>query len=1004
MRVEEPLWGPIVPLFAQLGYILVFHDPLTHNQAKALYAQGPNASNVFLSESSLSSDVNSYHVETVVELESHVLFHFEPRTITKGICPNLAPASSAFSSSFLASQAHIWHLSAIKNSLQCIGSVQILLPLLEKLDQCVGVDLSLVSPSSGQKSHSSHEGDWEILPSSSISDWQLHENQAGAFFIVLRNMIVGNCVSQEQLGCNHIIPVIGFLMLKLPPSVVDVPLLMAMDSMLEYLRSIQCSGLLQAFYQHILFDFRIWAHSQFPVRIGHIQSLCRIIHEDRSFFRRKFGVQFLLDVIRQHYRQCESLNGEECKTVRAALLGLIKYFISKDANYFESSGLLRFLLVIKEEHVLTDVVNMLIMHLENKMCKDQIFLLLYEPKNVELLWSLIIDKRFSTTFKALVLRLVEVMLQTEKVYEKSKMNLRLSDVGFPGLLHFLQGQPLSPDMVSRLLHILLMTETSVSYWGVLSLLSHVIHLDLELKMCITKVLRSHLQPCWEQIPGAFAKHMGWEDSLCSLLVVKALNPSAEDTGAVSTPDDDLMSFEVIDLPMEALEKPLATLPLEDIRGMAEAVTTVVSENLHAVTAVVSDNFPTVSDNIQSAAGNLKDTVTAAYSNIRKKTMLVQESLEEFGETAMAAAVATLARHSLHADADVSPGGSPSARLRPFGLQSSERDVSRPASSDSYLYHAREERSPSISSIEELSSAAVTKQASLLTLKESEEMVRIEGMDMDTYVSFILELIAWVMWKGIDGSSDDNWKDRGAVIAQVRHLATTHQLLLPQLEIEKRLLYLLLKHCLEDIRKRVQADWSDQENASHLLHWVYHLVANNTTCDSLMQPPFDRVLDGMLGLLDCLVVFGETAEEEWKEVAAICLGILVWCACSENLELCAMATARLHFLIQTRPFAHIEESGFILAILSRVLSTAIALQNTEHYSFLIPVVKALLDKIGTWLHLPHHLPSLPLAHTAPSFYEDFQHYALSTEWNTFLSNKESAGSEEPGSSYPPDGSL
>ena len=56
------------------------------------------------------------------------------------------------------------------------------------------------------------------------------------------------------------------------------------------------------------------------------------------------------------------------------------------------------------------------------------------------------------------------------------------------------------------------------------------------------------------------------------------------------------------------------------------------------------------------------------------------------------------------------------------------------------------------------------------------------------------------------------------------------------------------------------------------------------------------------------------------------GILVWCACSENLELCAMATARLHFLIQTRPFAHIEESGFVLAILSKALSTAIACKN------------------------------------------------------------------------------
>ena len=47
------------------------------------------------------------------------------------------------------------------------------------------------------------------------------------------------------------------------------------------------------------------------------------------FSRKKFGVQFLLDVIRQHYADSVSsvLSKEDNKTIRAAIIGLIKFFL-----------------------------------------------------------------------------------------------------------------------------------------------------------------------------------------------------------------------------------------------------------------------------------------------------------------------------------------------------------------------------------------------------------------------------------------------------------------------------------------------------------------------------------------------------------------------------------------------------------------------------------------------------------------------------------------------------
>jgi len=113
----------------------------------------------------------------------------------------------------------------------------------------------------------------------------------------------------------------------------DVNVLMAVQLLIEQVSVEKNMQLLQQMYQHLLFDFSIWNSGDFPFRIGefldldscaetqyssldvklyldsnrklyvigHIQYLSTIIKDSRRLFRKKYGVQFLLDTLRIYY-------------------------------------------------------------------------------------------------------------------------------------------------------------------------------------------------------------------------------------------------------------------------------------------------------------------------------------------------------------------------------------------------------------------------------------------------------------------------------------------------------------------------------------------------------------------------------------------------------------------------------------------------------------------------------------------------------------------------------
>ena len=63
-----------------------------------------------------------------------------------------------------------------------------------------------------------------------------------------------------------------------------------------------------------------------------------------------------------------------------------------------------------------------------------------------------------------------------------------------------------------------------------------------------------------------------------------------------------------------------------------------------------------------------------------------------------------------------------------------------------------------------------------------------------------------------------------------------------------------------------------------------------------------------------------------------------------------------------------------------------LDKEDHYSFLTPIMKALLEKCKTTFNLQVQIPALNLRLSGPDFFKHFKEYCQSEEWKYFLEKK------------------
>uniref|UniRef100_A0AAY4CTK7 Neurobeachin-like protein 2 n=1 Tax=Denticeps clupeoides TaxID=299321 RepID=A0AAY4CTK7_9TELE len=133
---------------------------------------------------------------------------------------------------------------------------------------------------------------------------RLERNSVAAFLLMVKNMLRDHTANQESLLHCHGPAIIGAMLCKVPSSMIDMNVLMACQFLLDQVSTEGNVPLLFQFYQHLLFDFRIWSRGHFAVCLGHVQYLSSVLKENKPRTRRKYGVQYVLDSIQSIKNIC----------------------------------------------------------------------------------------------------------------------------------------------------------------------------------------------------------------------------------------------------------------------------------------------------------------------------------------------------------------------------------------------------------------------------------------------------------------------------------------------------------------------------------------------------------------------------------------------------------------------------------------------------------------------------------------------------------------------------
>uniref|UniRef100_A0A8C7YWS5 Neurobeachin-like 1 n=1 Tax=Oryzias sinensis TaxID=183150 RepID=A0A8C7YWS5_9TELE len=722
---QDSEWGSPTSLQGQLGSVMVFHEPLQPNHIKAICTAGPNCISPFKTQESELGD-----------LSSKLLLHYSPKACRNPICLDLSP--NALHGRLTGNKVVNWD---IKDVISCVGGLPVLFPILEQL--------ALVTPD--QQSADPAAGSDFITPDVttpfSSSEARLEKSLVATFLLVLKHFLQRHPVNQETLLHSYGVGTLGALLQKLPAGHVDVSVLVATQLLIEQVTQERNQALLQQLHVHLLFNFNIWSKGDFPLRIGHIQYMSTVIKDDRKQFRRKYGVQFLLDTVRLHYgknaNKENDFGEDDVRAIRASLCGLIKYYISKSMSQEEMHSILGYIAAIGDE---------------------------------------------------------------------------------------------------------------------------------------------------EQVSSG----------------------RAGSAGRLDRPEDDWLSL-----------------------GDARSVDSLESGDVISLLDTPSSSASTTEPPLQG-----KPWVVGKSGGLVLDLSHIQayEGAESGNQT---------------------PGSMPSTpspleTSKQFPGSSGDRDPASSQVEDNFLF------SDNISLGESFNSAE----------RAEEELC---GM--------LLEIVLCVMWRGVEGSDDSAWLERGQVFSALTKLGTANELLLPFDRIKLSLMERMLESAVSDNRETSTAMLPQHtENAVRLLHIVQDFLQT----EGMVNPALwtEKVLEEAVTLMDCLMVW-YSAGTQWFQLSQVGLRLLLGFMAQDDLQVCAIATAKLNGILQTKEVSSQDEACYLLGKVEVILRRSIQEQSEEIYSFLVPLLRTLLLKVHRLLYMELHLPQLPDTNGSPSFFEDFKLYCDSPEWRVYL---------------------
>ncbi|KAM8758503.1 neurobeachin-like protein 2 [Rhynchonycteris naso] len=919
---QDTRWGSPTSLEGELGAVAIFHEALPAAALKVLCTLGPNETAPFKPEGELH------------ELGTKLLLHYSPQACRNNICLDLSPGHG-LDGRLTGHRVETWD---VKDVVNCVGGMGALLPLLERvatLPQEAEAGPAETHDLVGPELTSGHNTQGLLLPLGKSSEEWMEKNAVAAFLLMLRNLLQGHPVNRDSLVQCQGPAVIAALLRKVPSWAMDMNVLVSAQLLMDQVAAEGSGPLLYLLYQHLLFNFHLWTLSDFAVRLGHIQYMSSIVRDHRQKLRKKYGVQFILDALRTHYspQRERPLAADDLRMVQTSLLGLVREFLVRSSQAEDMQVVLSFLAASGDDCQVVGALDLLLALLQGSSAQESLAVFLLEPGNLEVLLALLVRPRSLPLLSDRVCKVLRTLQQNERLPERSRQRLRLHEYGLQGLVACLPEGAISLQLFQGLYKLFLGTDC-LSLSDLMAVVQLSFQADLSVRLDICRQL-FHLIYRQPDVVQMLAQQAGWQDVLTRLYVLEAATAGSP----LPFPPEPPASSE------PALPKPPAESPEPSDVFLPSEVPCPDPDAFYQALSPFCVPFDLGLERSSVGSGN-----TAGGSS----------------------SSGTLTPAS-------QPGTpSPLDGPRPF-----------PAA------HGR--HSSSLSNV--LEDGSLPEPA--ISGDDTSNTSNPQQTPEEELCNVLTNVLFLVTWRGVEGSDEAAWRERGQVFSVLTQLGASATLVRPPDCIKRSLLEMMLESALTDIKESpagVLAGLTQQ------VLWLLRLLQDFLCAEGHGNQELwsEKLFEGVCSLLDRLGAWPHLANgtADLREMAQIGLHLVLGYILLEDPQLHAQAYVKLHALLQTAVPMRREEACYVLskleAALARALNTSpcemateawepptTAAASAERCSWLVPLVRTLLDRAYGPLGLQWGLPSLPPTNGSPTFFEDFQAFCATPEWRHFI---------------------
>ncbi|KAJ7381764.1 Neurobeachin-like protein 1, partial [Desmophyllum pertusum] len=235
------------------------------------------------------------------------------------------------------------------------------------------------------------------------------------------------------------------------------------------------------------------------------------------------------------------------------------------------------------------------------------------------------------------------------------------------------------------------------------------------------------------------------------------------------------------------------------------------------------------------------------------------------------------------------------------------------------------------------------------------------------IDTVLEIVFRVMWKGVEGFGESDWKVRGQAIAAVSIISSAETFLVPHRVIERRLLELCLQGAVQDINVSGQTGEAETQNALMVMRLVEDFIFTPAAIagegsDDESDTWSVKLVENVVLLLEVLNVWDENEEHvQWEEMAQVGVRIFLAFISRPETEYCATASSKLSKLVKARMNTSQGEICYILGRLHQafVMSREKGYADSCNYTFIVPVVRLAASQVPRYPtadHLHAHILS------------------------------------------------